>query len=160
MEHPIHALRAIRRALALASLALAGGVWAQGIEWLVTPEEVAHADTAVRLRSRPAPIAAVTDPPSIEVLAPSAAATLNSPFEIRLRFEPAPDAQIVPATLRIRYGMFGLDITDRVLKKARLSASGLEVEEAHIPSGSHYLKLSIRDDHDREGEREFRFVVE
>lgn len=136
---------------------------------LVTSEEVAanHAAEIARysrsLRQAPPPPEprGPSDPdvPQIEVVRPQEAGTLTSPLTIILRFRAATGAQIVPTSFRAHYGLLGLDITNRLLPYARLDASGLNAENAALPSGSHRVQVQIADTRGRVGDRTFRFMV-
>ena len=97
--------------------------------------------------------------PRIEIVEPREAPTIPTPVTIRLRFQPAPDAPLDPSSFRATYGALGLDITDRLLRQARLDATGLLVENAGIPAGSHRVTLRIADRAGRRAERTFRFTV-
>jgi hypothetical protein len=98
--------------------------------------------------------------PKIDVVRPQLAdAPLRTPMRIELAFVPAPDAAIVPASFRANYGAFKLDITDRLLKEARVSAQGLTVERAAIPPGAHRLVLQVADSLGRVGRLDLRFAV-
>jgi hypothetical protein len=128
---------------------------------LVTLEEVraesqAQIPEPPRTRSLPAPGA-----PTIHVLQPEmAGAPLQNPVRIELQFSSASDADIDPASFRAYYGFLRIDITERIVKSVRVTESGLKIENAEIPRGSHRLLLRIADSKDRATETELRFVVE
>ncbi len=97
--------------------------------------------------------------PAIEIRQPSLLSQpLGTPLAIELSFLAA-DAPIVPDTFRAYYGNLKLNITDRILKKVRVLAEGLRVEDAELPSGQHKILLVIEDEKGRRGEREFKFTV-
>ena len=50
-------------------------------------------------------------------------------------------------------GTFKVDITDRLLKAATQTSSGLWLNEVTVPLGSHKIVLRIRDDQRRMGEK-------
>lgn len=128
---------------------------------LVTPDEYrAEAQAGIkkppRLRALPKPGA-----PKIEVLQPLiSGAPLANPIGIELKFSSAPDAHIDPASFRAYYGFLRIDLTERILKNVRIGPTGLKVENAEIPPGSHRLFLRVADSKEREAETELRFVVE
>jgi len=128
---------------------------------LVTKEDVrAEAQARIkeppRTRSLPAP-----GMPKIHVLQPIiAGASLQNPIRIELQFSSAPDADIDPGSFRAYYGFLRIDLTERIVKSVRVAKSGLKVENAEIPSGSHRLFLRIADSKERATETELRFVVE
>ncbi len=139
-------------------LALAGAWPARATpSWLVTPEEVAawrqDGETPVfATRQAGAPV--------IEVLRPTLGpAPVASPLPIELAFRAAAGARIDPASLKVYYGAFRIDITSRLLGHVAVGPEGLKLERAEIPSGSHRLVLQISDDQGRQGTRELRFSV-
>lgn len=100
--------------------------------------------------------------PRIEVLRPDlqhADSPLSSPLPVEVRFYASGDARIVSDSFRAYYGFFKLDVTERLLAHATVTDTGIRVEDAELPSGSHRLLLRIEDDAARVGEREIRFVV-
>lgn len=128
---------------------------------LVTKEEVrAEAQARIkeppRMRAIPAPGA-----PKIHVMQPViSGSSLRNPIGIELQFSSEPDADIDPASFRAYYGFLRIDLTERIVKSVRVAKSGLKVENAEIPSGSHRLFLRIDDSKKRSTETELRFVVE
>jgi hypothetical protein len=128
---------------------------------LVTLDEVraeaqARIEEPPRMRSLPAPGA-----PKIQVLQPEiSGAPLQNPIRIELQFSSASDADIDPASFRAYYGFLRIDITERIVNSVRVAKSGLKVENAEIPPGSHRLFLRIADMKERVTETEVRFAVE
>jgi hypothetical protein len=128
---------------------------------LVTLDEVraeaqARIEKPPRTRSLPTPGA-----PKIQVLQPEISVTpLQNPIRIELQFSSASDADIDPASFRAYYGFLRFDITERIVKSVRVTKSGLKIENAEIPPGSHRLFLRIADSKERATETEVRFVVE
>src|SRR5471032_1047538 len=51
--------------------------------------------------------------PQIEVMEPDMKQTLKAPFAVRVHFVTDGKATITPASLKVYYGVFGIDITDR-----------------------------------------------
>ena len=134
--------------LALVSrCALAAGVV------LVTDAEVAREATYAATASEPVARAApAPGAPRIEVRSPARLEGLKAPFPIHLEFRAREGAEVLPSTFRVYYGLLKLDITDRVLQRARVDKNGIVIEEAAIPAGSHRLLLQIKDSLDRVGE--------
>jgi hypothetical protein len=127
---------------------------------LILPEEAA-ADSAApepppppRTRSVPNP-----DAPAIVVAAPDEGRALRAPLSIRLQFVARGGAAIDLSSFRARYGFLGIDVTARLLQHARLTAAGLEADNADIPAGDHRLRLEIADTSGRRAERSIRFVI-
>ena len=155
----IPAISSFTLALAFATLfgtkaALAGPIA------LVTAEEVraeslARFEAPPRMRSFPEPGA-----PKIDVLQPVISrASLQNPIRIELQFSSASDAEIDPGSFRAYYGFLRIDLTERILQNVRVAKSGLKIENAEIPPGSHRLFLRIADSKERATETEVRFVV-
>ncbi len=115
-----------------------------GPKWLITPEEAARVRSPAGDFQEPA--AAVEGPgPRIIVKDPKALKRLRSPIYIFVAFEPGrsglpADMSTLNATL---IGFFDIDITDRVREYIKMSS--LEIEKADLPTGSHRLRMAIRD---------------
>ena len=126
---------------------------------LVTPEEAAaHAAEASAPWFTPK---AGPGAPVIDVVAPDlGGGRLASPLAIELRFRAAADARIDPASFRVFYGAFKLDITDRLLKAVQVTPLGLRIEQAAIPAGSHRLVVQVADDRARISTKDLRFSVD
>jgi hypothetical protein len=128
---------------------------------LVTQEEVrAEAQSGITEPPRRRALT-VAGAPKISVLQPViAGASLRNPIRIELQFSSAPDAEIDPGSFRAYYGFLRIDLTERIVKSVRVAKSGLKVENAELPPGSHRLFLRIADSKERASETELRFVVE
>ena len=100
------------------------------------------------------------DAPAIEVIVPPAGAVIHPPINIEVRFTPAPGASIDLSTLRIRYGVIGLDVTDRIRKAAKVTPDGIHAEGAKLPAGNHALSIEIGDNQGRKNKQTFKFRVE
>ena len=100
--------------------------------------------------------------PMIDILRPEPAAELKvkAPFAITVQFRPQPDAPIDPATFKVMYGAFRVDITARITKFVKVTPDGFSLENAQIPVGKHRLTLLVLDEKQRAAERELRFEVE
>ena len=151
----------IRYALLFAALVATS---AQAFEW-VTAQDVAQESAyqsenppAQRVRSR-----AITpmnpDAPLIEVVQPQILSGVRPPFPVELRFVARPGSQIDPATLKVRYGMLGIDLTDRIRKGATVTPDGLRADKVEIPTGDHRLTVRIADSGGQVGEKEIRIKV-
>lgn len=127
---------------------------------LVTHEEfraegLAQLTEPPRARALPTPGA-----PKIHVVQPVVSgAPLQNPIRIELQFSSASDADIDPGSFRAYYGLLRIDLTERILKSVRVEKSGLKIDNAEIPAGSHRLFLRIADSKDRTTETSVRFVV-
>ncbi len=99
------------------------------------------------------------DAPKIEVAAPNLAAPLTSPTPIQLNFAALSPATVKPETFKVFYGTFQIDITQRLLSAAKVTAQGMSVQEASLPSGKHKLHLSVEDSAGRKGYRLVEFQI-
>ncbi len=99
------------------------------------------------------------DAPKIELITPKLDTAIASPTQIQLRFLPKTPATTKPDTFRVLYGTFQIDITDRLMKVATVTAQGITVPEAKLPSGKHKLVLNIQDSDGRVGSRLIEFEI-
>lgn len=104
--------------------------------------------------------ARAADGPKIEVVTPDARNSVHAPVDIDVRFAPGPGARIVLGSLRIRYGMIGLDVTDRIRKAATVTEQGIKASGAALPAGSHSMSVEIADSAGRKSKQAFKFRVE
>lgn len=126
---------------------------------LVSPEEVA----LERAKGGP-PLArgftkSDTEGPEIVLVRPSSLANIPSPLDIELRFLPKAPSKIVRKSLRVLYGFFELNVTDRLIEHAELTGSGILAKDAALPAGSHSITIEITDDFDRVGRKTFFFEI-
>jgi len=99
------------------------------------------------------------DAPTIEVNQPDTTKPIKPPVTIRIRFRPKEGAKIDLTSFRVTYGSLALDITNRIIQHAHLSASGLMANNADVPAGHHRVTLQIADNMQRVGTRTFEFTV-
>ena len=129
--------------------------------WLVSPSEAREFKGEEGYNEAPAlrPRAVV---PLIDILKPEAVADLKvkAPFAISVLFKSQADAPIDPATFKVMYGAFKLDITSRITKFVKVTKDGFSLENAQIPSGKHRLTMQVMDEKQRVAERELRVEVE
>jgi hypothetical protein len=83
--------------------------------------------------------------PEIRILSPDIVRPVRSPVSIDVAFVPAEGARIDPASLRIRYGFIGLDVTKRIREYADVSEAGIQATVESIPPGKHNFEISIAD---------------
>ena len=145
--------------IATAALLLCCAISASAID-LITPDEARRSQQAPPVveaqSSAPdsmAPLIAVVDPQAIDK-------TLKNPFRMEIDFKTQAGARLDYSSFKAYYGAFKIDITDRLLKEATRTASGLRLSNVNVPSGSHKIVLRIKDDQSRMGERELYFKVE
>lgn len=143
------------QAVPLGALRLGSG------HWLVTPAEALTYQGEEGFNESPAlrPRALM---PVIDVIRPAATSEIKvkTPFAIEVQFSGQPDSQVNPATFKVFYGAFKLDITNRITKFVKVTESGFTLDNAQIPLGKHRLTLQIQDNKQRVAERELRFEVE
>lgn len=130
-------------------------------DWLVTPEEakreaLIQADGIV-YRGRSAP---VPNCPQISLVKPGNKYVVKAPFDIVVSFAANDGAKIDPASFKVLYGFFKMDITSRVMQQAKVSGEGVVISHANIPSGKHQLLLNVTDSMNRTGEAEVQIEVE
>jgi hypothetical protein len=100
------------------------------------------------------------DEPAIEVVRPAIKdGKVATPVGIEVRFKPVAGKSIDPATFKLYYGAFKLDVTDRLLKTAKVTANGFSIDNVDIPSGSHRLVMKVSDDAGTVGFKEIKFSV-
>ena len=99
------------------------------------------------------------DAPVIELSAPKLSVPVSSPTPIELKFQPAPPSAVKPETFKVLYGSFEIDITKRILNVAKVTESGVYVQEANLPKGKHKLLMVVEDTAGRRGNRSIDFEV-
>ena len=103
---------------------------------------------------------ALKDAPLIELFSPKLPAPVSSPTPIELKFQSTPPSTVKPETFKVLYGSFEIDITKRILNVAKVSATGVHVQEASLPKGKHKLLMVVEDTSGRKGNRAIEFVVQ
>jgi len=129
---------------------------------LITKEEFKRDSAAPQLEeslSRSMRRASGPDAPVIEVNQPDVTKPIRPPVTIRVRFRPKEGATIDLTSFRVTYGALALDITQRILEHAHLSASGLLANGADVPPGHHRVTLQVADNMRRVGIRTIEFTV-
>ena len=100
------------------------------------------------------------DAPLIELSAPKLYAPVSSPTPIELKFQSTPPSSVKPETFRVLYGSFELDITKRLLNVAKVTETGVNVQEASLPKGKHKLLMVVEDTSGRRGNKTIEFEVQ
>ena len=98
--------------------------------------------------------------PKIEVVEPNVLRPLAAPLQIQVRFGAQGAANVVRESFKVYYGAFGIDITERLLKRARFENNVLFVDKADIPAGTHRLRMKISDSEGRATEKLVSFTVQ
>ncbi len=126
---------------------------------LVSPDEVARE----RSRGEPPRVRGSArgdiGGPEIVLVNPRSLQNNPSPLDIELRFLPNPPSKIVRGSLRVLYGFFGFDVTDRMTRHAEVTPSGILAKNAELPAGSHSITIEISDNRERVGRKTFRFEI-
>jgi len=103
---------------------------------------------------------AAKDAPLIELSAPKLSAPVSSPTPFELKFQPTPPSLVKPETFKVLYGTFEIDITKRILNVAKVTESGVHVQEASLPKGKHKLLMVLEDTSGRRGNKTIDFEVQ
>ena len=123
---------------------------------LISIEEMNASNNASSLNPRSIP---PKDAPVIELSAPKLSSPVSSPTPIELKFQPTPPSVVKPETFKVLYGSFEIDITKRILNVAKVTESGVLVQEANLPKGKHKLLMVVEDNAGRRGNRAIDFEV-
>ena len=147
----------MKKALILASLLGAAAAMAQ-TGMLVTEDEFKASAAAPEL---PTP-RRVLQPgaPRIELLSPDINKPVAAPTNIELRFVGSSPAEPRPESFKAMYGAFRIDITQRLLKVAKVTKDGISVSGADLPAGKHQLTLTLTDTMGRQTQQVLSFVVQ
>ena len=148
-----------RRTLLFGLLALSYVNPGHAAGWtLISKEEFERDSVAPHFRGG---FLATTQPgaPTIEIEQPDETKPIKLPINIRVRFRPQAGAMIDPRSFRATYGWLGIDITQRIIEHAQVSAAGLVANGADIPAGHHKVTLQIADNMRRVGTETFEFTV-
>ena len=124
---------------------------------LVSAQEMQASLSAVEPLS--AKTAALLGAPQIEIVHPKLDTPVVSPTAIQLVFVPAATSVVRPETFKVLYGRLRIDITQRLINAAKVTAEGISVKEASLPKGSHRLLISIEDLHGRQGIKSLDFDI-
>ena len=101
------------------------------------------------------------DEPAIEIVRPVVKeGKVASPVAIEVRFKPVAGKTIDPASFKLYYGAFKIDVTDRLLKTAKVTPAGFSIDKVDIPTGTHRLVMRVGDDTGAIGIKEIRFTVD
>ena len=101
------------------------------------------------------------DEPAIEIVRPMVKeGKVASPVAIEVRFKPVTGKTIDPASFKLYYGAFKIDVTDRLLKTAKVTPTGFSIDKVDIPAGSHRLVMKVADDTGAAGIKEIKFSVD
>lgn len=102
---------------------------------------------------------AVPGAPQIELVHPRLDSPIASPTAIQLLFLPSTSSPVRPESFKVLYGRLRIDITQRLISAAKVTAEGISVKEASLPKGSHRLLLSVEDLQGRQGMKSLDFEI-
>jgi hypothetical protein len=140
---------------------LALGLWAshtptQAFDLVSAQEARASMAASEPLSAKVSPVSGA---PQIEVLYPKLDAPVASPTPIQLMFVPSASSMVRPETFKVLYGRLRIDITQRLVNAAKVTAEGINVKEASLPKGTHRLLISVEDLQGRQGTKSLDFEI-
>jgi hypothetical protein len=97
--------------------------------------------------------------PKVLLVTPGAGgAGVRSPVHLQVKFESFGGAKIDPASVSVKYMKDPMvDLTQRL--QPAIQSSGIDVEAAEVPPGSHDLRVDVKDSDGRTGTAIFRLTV-
>ncbi len=141
---------------ALAAGALCAGLAlsaAAGAVDLITEDE-ARLPSAPKVLTR----GGITRGPSIKVVSPSPDGQIKAPFAMKVDFQPHGGSKIDASSVKVTYlRKPAVDLTQRL--KSAISESGISLTDAHVPAGSHDLKIDVTDAEGRTKSETVSFTV-
>lgn len=153
MSLPVWGRQAIA-AIGLVTLA----IWSAHAAPLISVAEMQQHDNPASLLQ---PLnSLVSGGPVIELLNPQLLSqAIKSPTRIVLLFKPS-DSPVNFASFKVLYGKARFDITSRIMKKAKVGANTIIVEDVELPEGEHRFAILIADVQGRLSTREFSVRVQ
>jgi hypothetical protein len=130
--------------LAVLAVILSGTAASAEPKWLITPEEAAKVQSKtgdfrelVSAVEGPGPLVIVRNPKVFE--------RIRSPVNIFIAFKPGRSGQpaAMDTLLVTLIGFFDIDITDRL--REYIKETDLNVQDADLPTGTHRLRILIKD---------------
>lgn len=106
---------------------------------LVTEQEAGYPDDPYGT-TRGSPTAG----PEVEVVSPSVAGLIKSPFNLKVRFRAHGGAEVDRDSVAITYRKVpAIDVTQRIAPFIR--ANGIDMQDAELPPGKHSFRIDIKD---------------
>src|SRR5262249_32547468 len=110
---------------------------------LVTDQEAGYPDDPYGV-TRGAPTAG----PEVEVVSPSLAGLIKSPFNLKIRFKAHGGAEVDRDSITVTYRKVpAIDITQRIGSYVR--ADGIDLNNAELPAGTHGFRIDVKDSRGR-----------
>jgi hypothetical protein len=141
--------------------ALVGGLAPAFLASSFASAEVLITDAEARLP----PSASVAIPrgltrgPGVEQDAPPLDRSARSPLVFKVGFQTRNNVAINPATIRLTYLKANpVDLTDRI--RRYITPTGIQMDQAEVPPGVHYLRLDLKDLQGRLGAAIIKLTVE
>lgn len=150
-------------ATALAAAAITGQASAQSAAFsLISPDEASASDSALAAHGGKLPFEAKAfDPmaPQIVVITPRIDHPTHPPLDVRVEAHTQASLGVNRASLKVRYGFFKVDVTDRLLKYGQWQGNAFIVSGADVPAGNHVFYVSIADSAGHEGQATMKVTV-
>lgn len=91
---------------------------------------------------------AITRGPGVKLVSPETVP--GKSFPLKIAFEPRGGAQVDVASVKVEYLKNPVvDLTERV--KSGIKADGIDLSSVNVPSGTHPLRITVRDSEGRQG---------
>ena len=101
------------------------------------------------------------DEPAIDIVRPEVnEGNVASPVAIEVRFKPVPGKANDLASFKLYFGAFKIDVTDRLLKTAKVTPTRFSIDKVDVPSGTNRLVMRVGDDTGAVGIKEIKFTVD
>ena len=97
--------------------------------------------------------------PNIDLVSPDVKKPLTGAVNIVVRWAATDGASIDLSTFKVLYGRLRIDVTQRLAGHAKVTATGLEAQNASLPEGSHRLMIQIADNLKRLAQHEVMLEV-
>ena len=134
------------------------GVSAYAGQLLVSVEEMtAFNNSTPTFTAKSVP---VKDAPKVELTVPKLSVPVSSPTVIEVKFHPTDPSIVKPESVKVVYGSFGIDITNRILSLTKVTETGVFVQEARVPKGKHKLQMIVEDSSGTKGNSAVEFEVQ
>lgn len=98
-------------------------------------------------------------PPVIQLLRPDISKPIKSPTTIEVRLSAGSGTPVDMRTFEATYGWLRIDITDRLLARAKKTPDSLLAENVNLPLGEHSVTLSVANISGKPASRTFNFSV-
>ena len=150
-------------AIAFAGAAALNSAHAQNAVFaLVSPGEASASDGALAEHGGMVPgEPKAFDPmaPQIVVITPKIDNPTHPPLDVRVEAHTRANLGVNRASLKVRYGFFKVDVTDRLLKYGSWQGNAFVVSGADVPAGNHVFYVSISDTSGHEGQATMKVTV-